>query len=124
MTDERSFLRTYRNSLDLTVLLVFADWLEERGDGRCNILRRKVASTLRGIESWKRLALEGNKKSRSLGVAAHEKIAAWLADLYRWVRNKFKPGWRTIGRGLSPLVVAAGAKIVKQWREEAAAKVG
>ena len=42
-SDHQSFLTSIRaNPTDETALLVYADWLDENGDGRANYLRAQV----------------------------------------------------------------------------------
>lgn len=42
--EERDFLQAIdANPYDFDLLLVYADWLEERGDERCDMIRNRIA---------------------------------------------------------------------------------
>lgn len=42
--EERDFLKAIdANPYDFDLLLVYADWLEERGDERCDMIRNRIA---------------------------------------------------------------------------------
>jgi uncharacterized protein (TIGR02996 family) len=76
MTTEEDFLRVILDDInDASRRLVFADWLEERGDPRAEWLRIDCELATLGLKDNRRPALEARK--RKLGEAHRESLIVW-----------------------------------------------
>src|SRR3954468_4751510 len=74
MTDEQGFLaQLYANPDDDTTRLVYADWLDERGDRRGAYLRQEVR--LAALDGWSDAYRPQERELRRLG---EELPSGWL----------------------------------------------
>lgn len=115
--DARSFIRTLRDNFSTHAALVFADWLDERGEPLADPVRTVSERCRNIINSWKTTAIAGKhwwaKSSR--GLAVHEKVAQNLRWLSSQLATILKSPSVLLSRQASLIL---GAKIVKDWKRE------
>ena len=106
MTDESAFLRTILDRPDDDApRLVYADWLEERGDtARAEFIRVQIELANLAADGARRVELAAREREL---LQRHER--EWVAALGDWVRE-----WRF--RGLMEYVRIPGAEFVRHSR--------
>lgn len=114
--DAKDILKTIRKG-NLFAVLVLADWLEEhREEEKANALRLEYQRVMKGVGTWKRAALQGDK-GRKYPVA--EMVARWYGSLLRNTFRELKPGMKRIGVEESrKIMLPAAWETVKEWRQQ------
>lgn len=93
LPDAKAILNMFRKTMDLHVLLVFADFIEEHGDERADEVRTRVYAIQNDISRWH--MINANRLRR----ATAPQISDWIMDVFFWLKSTFKPGWKPDVKG-------------------------